>query len=177
VEKEGEQIAAQPEPQAKIEGFEGFEKVYTDIKSPGCVWRHELVKQTVDDYVEVYEIATDFAQLGCTVKMLPILNDPNDPLRAVIFKGAKENKCPDLDIDGEFIDVKTPLGDPTKNSLNNNVKKAYKQANYVIIRISAQVPYWLMKFVADRRFEIHESLHTIQFKIIGEKYYTFQRGK
>lgn len=155
--------------------FEGFEKVYTDIKSPGCVWRHILAKETVDDYAEVYEIATDFAKIACTVKILPIL-DVTHPLRESIFKGAKDNKCPDLNVDGDFVDVKTPLADPSLNCIDNNVKKGAKQANHVVIRIAGELEYWKMEYVAKQRFGRHLDLHTIQFKIIGKKYYTFTRN-
>lgn len=161
------------QPQIKDE-LDGFEKVYTDIRTPGCVWRHILAKETIEDYAEVYEIATDFARQACLVKILPVLNIEH-PLRDVIFNGAKGNTCPDLMVDGEFIDVKTPLGDPTLNCLDNNVRKAHKQANHVVIRIPGEVDYWKLEFVAKKRFGKHETLHTIQFKIIGKKTHSFYR--
>src|SRR5690348_14486288 len=156
--------------------FTGYTKVYTDINTSGAVWRHELVKETVDDYSEVYEIATDFAKRGCTVKILPVLGIEH-PLREEVFKGAKGNKCPDLNVDGEFIDVKTPSGDATINSLDNNVRRGHKQADYVVIRILGEIEYWKLEFVAHKRFKKCLTLHTIEYKVIGKRWFSFYRKK
>jgi hypothetical protein len=156
------------------EVYEGFTRVYLDINTGGCVYRHELVKQTVDDYDEVYEIAIDFAQQGCTVKMLPIL-DPDHPLREQVFGGAKENKCPDLSVNGEYVDVKTPDPDPSINALDNNVKKGAKQANIVVVRVLGSVKSKELFPIAKFRFAKHSSLLQIKFKVIGKKTYTYDR--
>lgn len=169
-----EQPAEQAEPVVNSDEFEGFEKVYEDQDTKGCIWRHELVKETVDDYDEVYEIAIDFAKCGCTVKMLPIL-DGTHPLRETVFFGAKENKCPDLCVNGEYVDVKTPDPDPSLNALDNNVKKGAKQANIVVIRVLGTTQHWIMLRVVKFRFEKHSCLKQVIFKVIGKKAYTFDR--
>lgn len=160
--------------QIEVDEFEGFEKVYTDIKTPGSIWTHKLCRTTVDDYPAVYDVAVDFAKRACTVKILPVLNDPEDPLRQILFAAAKGNTCPDLDVDGEFIDVKNPIG-VSKNAINNNVKKAYRQANYVVIRISGEVSEWLLRFIARERFKNHSGLHTVSYKISGVGYKVYKR--
>lgn len=154
--------------------FIGFEKIYQDDGKGGCIWRHELVKETVDDYSEVYEIAIDFAKQGCIVKMLPIL-DSLHILREHVFCGAKENKCPDLSIDGKYVDVKTPDPDPSLNALDNNVKKGAKQADIVVIRVLGPVQHWIMERVVKFRFEKHASLQQVIFKVVGKKTYIFDR--
>lgn len=167
-------MASIPEIEVILDDFNGFEKVYEVKDSEGCIWRHELVKETVDDYSEVYEIAIDFAMQGRTVKMLPIL-DQTHLLRKQIFNGAKENKCPDLSVDGEFVDVKTPDPDPSENALDNNVKKGAKQANIVVIRVLGPAEHWIMVRIAKFRFAKHSSLQQIIFKVIGKKTYIFDR--
>ena len=154
--------------------FEGFEKIYTDYSTLGSIWRHILVKETVDDYSEVYEIAIDFAKQGKLVRMLPIL-DSAHPLREQIFKGAKANKCPDLNVNDKYVDVKTPDPDPSLNALDNNVKKGAKQANIVVIRVLGQVQHWIMERVVRCRSAKHSSLEQVIFKVIGKKTYVFDR--
>lgn len=153
----------------------GFSLVYIDVNSSGQVWRHELVLQTVDDYSEVYEIAIDFAKEGRIVKMLPIIDDPNHPLRNHLFNGCKANKCPDLCVDDNYVDVKTPEPDPSLNALDNNVKKGAKQADIVVIRVLGIVPHWIMERIVRFRFNKHLSLKKVIFKVIGKKTYTFDR--
>ena len=163
------------EQQETANPLEGFEKVYTDINSPGSVWRHELVLTTVNDYSQVYEIAVDFAKRACTVKILPILNQ-KDPLRLVLFKGAKENKCPDMLVESEgYVDVKTLEGSISNANINNNIKKAKCQANYIVIRIPGDVDYWRLELIARKRFELHSKLQIITFKLISIRDYTFRR--
>lgn len=167
------QADQQPEPSDE---FESFDKVYTDINSAGSVWRHKRVLDTVDDYPEVYEIATDMAKKGCLVKILPILNE-KDAEREVVFAGAKQRKCPDMTIDGVFTDVKTLHGNISNNCIDNNIKKAYKQANSVVIRVPGELSYTRLKFLAKNRFDRHASLEQIEFKLIGTlKYYCFKRA-
>lgn len=154
---------------------DGFKLIFIDPQTQGQIWRHEKVLETVDDYSHVYEIATDKARKAQIVKILPILNQ-NDPLRATLFAGAKQNKCPDMNVDGEFLDVKTIEGGLSNANINNNVKKAKAQANHVVIRIPGEVSYWRLEFISKKRFELHSSLEIIEFKLIGHnKNYTFRR--
>lgn len=162
--------------QPQVNPFEGFEKVYTDINSLGSIWAHKLCKTTVEDYPAVYDVAVDFAKRACTVKILPVLTDPKDPLRQTLFAGAKGNTCPDLNVDGEFVDVKNPIG-VSKNAINNNVKKAYRQSNYVVIRISGEVNEWLLRLIARERFKKHSDLQTISYKISGVGYKVYKRAE
>lgn len=154
--------------------WEGFQKVYTDINSGGTVWRHDKVLETVDDYPDVYEIATDMAKEGGIIKILPILHE-KDILRDKLFKGAKDRKCPDMDVNGVYVDVKTISGAVTNNNIDNNIHKAYKQANSLVIRIPGDVTYTRLKILAKNRFNRHSELNRIEFKLIGNKYIWFTR--
>ncbi|MBL0181692.1 MAG: hypothetical protein IPP96_05075 [Chitinophagaceae bacterium] len=111
-----------------------FKLRYTDIHTSGCVYIHELVDRSMDDFAAVEEIAIDKAKLGCIVKILPVL-EGNDPLREILYAGAKENKCPDLNIDGEYYEVKTPTLPLKRNKLSTCVKNGKEQAHNVIIRM------------------------------------------
>lgn len=152
---------------------EGYEIVYVH-DSGGKVWRHELVDVKGVDYDDLLEIAIDKAQIGCIVHMLPTLAEDH-PLRKIVFAKAKERKCPDLKINGEYTEVKIPVGNPHQRKINNNIKVAYAQANQIIIKLHSYFSEHRLAEISKGRFLSHKSLAVIEFKMAGI-YYTFNRS-
>lgn len=151
----------------------GFEVVYRH-SSGGMVWQHELVNVRTIDYKDILEIAMDKAQLGCEVQILPTL--PEDHLlRKIVFVNAKERKCPDLKVDGRYVEVKIPIGMPHLRKISNNIKFAYAQANEVIIKLSSSFSIEALTGIAKGRFLTHRNLILIEFKL-ENKYYSFKRS-
>ena len=153
---------------------EGYEVIYAH-DSGGRVWRHELVDVKGIDYDDVLEIAIDKAQLGCVVHILPTLAEDH-PLRKTVFANAKERKCPDLKIDGEYTEVKIPVGSPHQRKINNNIKAAYAQANQIIIKLYSYFSEERLAEISKGRFLCHKNLTLIEIKMAG-KYYRFCRSE
>lgn len=150
----------------------GYEQVYAH-ESGGVIWRHELADVQGIDYAEVLEVAMDKAAVGCEVHILPVLAEA-DPLRAVIFAGAKPRKCPDLKIDGVFTEIKTPKGGLRPRQIDKNIRVAHRQANVVIIKLSGNIDEDLLARIARGRFKEHTSLLTIEFKM-NDRYFIYAR--
>ena len=157
-----------------VEKQTGFKMVYNH-SSGGVVWQHELVSIRTIDYKDILEIAMDKAQLGCEVHILPTLPEEH-PLRSIIFKDAKERKCPDLKIDGRYVEVKITVGKPHQRKINNNIKASYKQANEVIVTLTCSFDIEHLRRIAKGRFLTHENLILIEFKN-ETNYITFQRSE
>ena len=152
-----------------------FTEVFRDPSSGGAIMLHSLVDTDAADYNDVYEISVDMANRGCFVEILPELVI-NHPLYPVIFKGAKENKCPDLRIDGKYFEVKTPTLPLKREKLSTCIKNSKEQANFVIIRLLAKYLENGLLDVANGRFETHESLERVEFKCcLTNNYYCYDR--
>ena len=81
-----------------------------------------------------------------------------------------------MTVDGIYTDVKTPVGSLNKDNIENNVKRAYKQANRVVIRITAEISESRLRYIAKKRFEKHSQLELVDFKLIGKGYLTYKRS-
>jgi hypothetical protein len=152
----------------------GFDLI-ARFQSGGAVYRHFKVDCTADDYCAVEEIAYDKAWLGCEVLILPELSE-EDPLRALVFRGAKENKCPDLKVDGRFVEIKTPTKSLSDTKISTNIKRGYEQANHVVINLIEHFSSGKLYKIAKGRFKTHETLEIVEFKMAG-KYHIFESRK
>src|SRR5690348_1670514 len=114
-----------------------FDEIYKNEMSGGTVLRHSDVDINADDYPQVYEIAIDKANEGSIVKILPEIQ-ANDPRRTILFPGAKENKCPDLNVDGEYVEIKTPTLPLKHSKLGTCIRNSRAQADWVILRLTAK---------------------------------------
>lgn len=151
----------------------GYELMYS-YRSGGSVWRHELVDEEGIDYDDLLEISIDKAEIGCVVHILPTLAEDH-PLRASVFAGAKERKCPDLKIDGVYTEVKVPVGILHERKINNNIKEAYAQANEIIIKLRSNFDLLTIRRIVKGRFITHQNLNVIEFKV-DEIYHLFKRS-
>jgi hypothetical protein len=139
----------------------------------GSIKRHRLVKCQCKNYLAALEVAYDKAIKGAKVFILPELNQ-NDPMRETVFNGAKKNKCPDLLVDGDFVEVKTPDPGFDERNIKTNIKYAYRQANKVVIRLVEEFDKKRLKTIAKGRFLDHRELEQIEFKM-GGNYYKYER--
>jgi hypothetical protein len=151
----------------------GYELIYVHACG-GKVWRHDLVDLKGIDYDEVLEIAIDKANIGCEVHVLPVLPEDH-PLRHVIFKDAKARKCPDLRVDGKYVEIKTPIAKLHDQKISKNIKSAHAQADDVIIRLTSNFDVQVLARIAKGRFLTHEHLNLIEFKMLTD-YFIFRRS-
>ena len=157
----------------KVGVTEGFEMVYNCLGG-GVVWKHGLVDVGEADYEDVLEVAREKAMAGCEVHILPTL--PKDhPLRNSVFLHAKGTKCPDVKIDGRYTEIKAPTGKLHKQKISHCIRKAFGQANEVIIRLHSHVSIELLGQIAKGRFLTHRKLVLIEFKMEGN-YISFKRS-
>jgi len=119
-----------------MQSLNGFNCIYTHA-SGGKIWQHNLVNASDSDYEEILEISIDKADLGYEIHILPVLNK-DDPLRDTIYNGAKERKCPDIKINGEFAEIKTPTKSLHDRKINKNIRLGHEQANRVIIKLCSE---------------------------------------
>ena len=152
-----------------------FEQIYKNAENGGTILRHSLVDINAIDYNDVYEIALDKANNGSVVEILPD-TVINDPLYAILFEGAKENKCPDIKVDGIFWEIKTPTLPLKERKISKAIRNSHEQANCMIIRLNAKYNNNYLKKVAKGRFETHNNIERIEFKCcITAAYYCFDR--
>lgn len=153
-----------------------FIEVYRHPHSGGIVLRHTLVSVNADDYNHIYEIAIEKAREYKVIKILPEVHS-NDPLREVLFEGAKENKCPDLNIDGEYWEVKTPTLPLKERKISNCIRNSHAQANCVVLILTAKYNENYLRKAAKGRFETHETLERIEFKCCAtDNFYSYKRS-
>jgi hypothetical protein len=150
----------------------GYEMIYSH-ECGGVVWRHELVNLKGIDYKDLEEVAIDKAKLGCEVHLLPTLAEGH-PLRSEIFPNAKERKCPDLKINGEYVEVKIPIDELHWRKINNNIRLAHSQADKVIIKLNAKFSSERLAEITKGRFLSHRNLQLVEFKMAGA-YLSFRR--
>jgi hypothetical protein len=157
------------------EKFKHYTKIY-DSPNGGTIWRHDLVLDTIkaEEYKNNYEAALYSANEGKEVKMLPELEEGNE-LRAAIFPNSKFGKCPDLFVNDEYVEVKCPEPDPSRNTLQAAVKNASKQADIVFIFIYGKMKEPELHSISDFRFGLHKELKKVIFQVIGKKPYTYDR--
>lgn len=141
----------------------------------GKIYSHHKVDRFADDYRIVEEIAYDKASIGCEVLILPELPE-GDALRTLFFTGAKERKCPDLKIDGQFVEIKTPAKKLSDTKISTNIKRGHEQANHVIINLVEHYSSGKLYKIVKGRFKTHVNLEIVEFRMSG-KYYRFESGK
>ena len=88
-----------------------FESIYKDNKTGGEIFRHLLADTKADDYLLNLNAAKQLAKEGKTMELLPVVREPEQDVRAIIYPDYDhKRKCPDLrDVStGEYLDTKTP---------------------------------------------------------------------
>lgn len=144
-----------------------------DKAGKGYVRRHFLVNTKARDYKYLEDIASEKAQQGMKVEIMPTLNE-SDPLRNIICPDAIGKKNPDLRIDGILWEVKKATVPLNQNNLSRAIRNAVEQAYSVIIVSDIELSYSYMENIAKGRFNTHENLKIIEFRHAG-KYKRFDK--
>lgn len=105
--------------------------------SGGKIWLMMGLESTGSDYDDIIAIATILAERGHEVKVLHAVHY-KDPLYREVFGeliGTRYyRKCPDLLVDGEFIEYESYTSEQPKNAFRNMLHKGLVQSDIVILR-------------------------------------------
>ena len=111
--------------------------LYRQCPDGGKVWLMPGLDQSRPDYKDIMAIADRLAQQGHEVKILHAVHY-KDPLYREVFgelTGTKYyRKCPDLLVDGEFIEYESYTTAPAKNAFRNMLHNGLAQSDRIIIR-------------------------------------------
>lgn len=114
---------------------------YESQNGKGSIKKHviALLQRNSDDVIN-WEIANKLANEGNEVKIMPKV-DIDKKQYKWLFDGAKKGKCPDLLVNGKFVEIEGSYKyeSTAYNAIKNTANKALKQANEVIIHIHYQI--------------------------------------
>ncbi len=152
-----------------------YQTVY-ESKNGGTVSQHIDVDTKKPDFKLVSKIAMEKADEGKTVHILPELV-ASDPNRAKTLKGAKENKNPDLRINGQYVEVKEPELPYGKYTLSHIIGKGAAQADHVIVNIlDKKTSEFDLYRAASGKLKQVKELATVEYRQNG-KYIVFHKNK
>ncbi len=150
-----------------------YEIIY--MNGDGYVKRHTAVNTNAADYLLIETIAKEKADKGDRVEILPEIHQKEVALRAVFLKNVKENKNPDLRINGQYVEVKEPLVPYGKNSIGNIINLSAEQANSVIVNImDDNVSEFKLYRIANGKLKQIRSLQSIEFRH-RDRYLSFSK--
>ena len=111
--------------------------LYKQYPSGGTIWRMLGFDETGTDYNDILAVAECLAENGHEVKILHAVHY-RDPLYRKVFGeliGTRYyRKCPDLLVDGEFVELESYTSNQPKNALRNMLHNGLAQSDRVIIR-------------------------------------------
>jgi hypothetical protein len=139
----------------------------------GFVRRHIDVNVKATDYLIIETIAKEKARNGDRVEILPEVQQNEKLLRDALLKNVKENKNPDLRINGHFVEIKEPILPYGKNTIGNSINLAADQADKVIINIrDNNISEFQLYRIANGKLKQIKSLQAIEFRH-RDKYLAF----
>ena len=111
--------------------------LYKQYPSGGKIWLMLGLETTGSDYNDILAIANCLAKEGHEVKVLHAVHY-KDPIYREVFGeliGTKYyRKCPDLLVDGEFVEYESYIIAQPKKAFRNMLHYGLKQSNAIIIR-------------------------------------------
>jgi len=111
--------------------------LYKLYPSGGKIWLMLGLDSTRSDYDDIMAIADCLAEKGHEVKILRAVHY-KDPLYREVFGeliGTRYyRKCPDLLVDGDFVEYESYKTDKPKNAFRNMLHGGLAQSNRIIIR-------------------------------------------
>ncbi len=150
-----------------------FEIIYES--GDGFVKRHIGVNTSAPDYTLIETIAKEKANKGDRVEILPEIHQMETALRAILLKNVKENKNPDLRINGQYVEVKDPIIPYGKNSIGNIINLAAAQADNIIVNIDDDnVSEFKLYRIANGKLKQIKNLQSIEFRH-RDKYLAFSK--
>ena len=111
--------------------------LYKEYSSGGKIWLMLGLDTSGSDYEDILAIANCLAETGHEVKVLHAVHY-KDPLYREVFGeliGTRYyRKCPDLLVDGYFVEYESYTSPLPKNAFRNMLHKGLAQSDRVIIR-------------------------------------------
>lgn len=111
--------------------------LFKQYPNGGKIWLMPGLDETGSDYKDILAIAKCLAHSGHEVKMLHAVHY-RDPLYRKVFGELMETryyrKCPDLLVDGEFVEYESYTSDHPKNAFRNMLHNGLAQSDNIIIR-------------------------------------------
>jgi hypothetical protein len=129
-----------------------FNKIEGENNNPPF-FVHPLLNKEASDYKDLFEIIKQFSKMGTIAYMTPTANAKSDLYHYLYKKkGAYKNKCPDLFVDGAFIEYESFEGIYNENTLGNMLSNGLKQSDKIIIdqRGSSDNVRYAIKRIQDR---------------------------
>lgn len=138
-------------------------------KNGGYVDIHADYKPNPKDHKLLLEIAHEKAKEGHRVELLPKIDKATDPGRKTTLAGAIEGKNPDLRINGEYVEVKSPT---SHKKVITRIHEAADQADIAIINLPH--PHKIGKKMVEEIFKNKPDLKYFELREKG-KYTRFSR--
>ncbi len=124
--------------------------LYKQFPSGGTIWRMLGFDETGTDYDDILAVADCLAESGHEVKILHAVHY-KDPLYRKVFGeliGTRYyRKCPDLLVDGEFVEYESYTSNQPKNALRNMLHNGLSQSDSVIIRQSNLTDGYMLRAI------------------------------
>ncbi|GHT19196.1 hypothetical protein AGMMS4957_02910 [Bacteroidia bacterium] len=111
-------------------------KLHKKYKNGGQVFIHPLVDKKKSDYKAILNIANQFAKVGRTVKLTPVVHFKSEEYRQIYgaLTGTKYDwKCPDLQIDDLFYEYEGFMPPFKTTKLRRMLSHGAKQSARVIV--------------------------------------------
>lgn len=129
------------------------------------------------DYKNLLTVGKVLANLGIEVDILPEIHAAEEDLRNELLPGVKDGKNPDITINGDYAEVKTP-GEPiTKEKIQRLIANAARQANNVLILLTEDYDHAQLEQIANERFKVLPELTEISFVTKYAELLTFKKGQ
>ena len=130
--------------------------LYKQYPDGGSVWLMLGLEGTGTDYGDIPAIATLLAERGHEVKVLHAVHY-KDPLYHAAFGeliGTRYfRKCPDLLVDGDFVEYESYTTDQPKNAFRNMLHNGLEQSDRIILRFCSLTDGYMMRKVLSKRQE------------------------
>ncbi len=111
--------------------------LYKQYSNNGKIWLMLGLDTTGSDYYDILSIAECLAKEGHEVKVLHAVHY-KDPLYRAVFGeliGTRYfRKCPDLLVDGEYVEYESYKTDRPKNAFRNMLHNGLSQSDTIIVR-------------------------------------------
>ena len=124
--------------------------LYKQFPSGGTIWQMLGFDETGTDYDDILAVADCLAESGHEVKILHAVHY-RDPVYRKVFGeliGTRYyRKCPDLLVDGEFVEYESYTSNQPKNALRNMLHNGLTQSDSVIIRQSNLTDGYMLRAI------------------------------
>lgn len=113
-----------------------FFVLYKQYPNGGTIWLMQGFDETGSDYKDILAVANCLAKCGHEVRVLHAVHY-KDPLYRAVFGeliGTRYyRKCPDLLVDGEYVEYESFTSDQPKNAFRNMLHNGLAQSDSIII--------------------------------------------